>query len=116
MSVTSTPTSATTQKEVNTLTIIKLCRNDSRTINIELTDFRGNSIYWDRTASGDWSGSWEARPDLGPELVDALVNAGLTPTGIHIGDDEAYAAAKVSNIEAAAQCLRESGFAVQVKI
>jgi hypothetical protein len=103
------------QKEVRTLTIIKLSTNDATTLNIELTDDRGNSVFWSRDASGDWEGSWENRPDLGSDLVDALTSAGLTPAGIHIGDDEAFTISDAANINTAAETLRAAGFVVKVK-
>ena len=104
------------QKEDSTLTIIKLSPNDAQTVNIELTDDRGDPIYWARKPSGAWAGSWENRPDLGEALIAALDTAGLTPAGIHVGDDEAYAHMRAAGIDSAAASLRRSGFRVLVKL
>lgn len=101
---------------------IELCYNDCRsasslrTTNIEIIDASGNRIFWQRTTTGAWAGSWENRPDLGEALIAALDTAGLTPTGIHVGDDEAYSHKRVAGIDSAAESLRRSGFRVLVKL
>jgi hypothetical protein len=99
----------------------ELCYNDGcaaskrRTVNIQIIDASGCRVYWDRTTSGSWAGSWENRPDLGRELVDALKTAGLSPAGIHIGDDEAYTRRQIASIDSAASSLRRYGYRVRVK-
>lgn len=108
---------------VNTLAsdvTIELCYNDNRvssgkrTVNVEIIDSCGGRIYWDRTVSGLWAGTWKDRPDLGVRLFDALETAGLKPAGIHIGDDEAYSR-RIASIDSAAESLRRSGCRVLVK-
>jgi len=108
--------------ETWTCVTIELCYNDgratsrNRTINIQIIDASGNRIYWDRNTTGSWAGTWENRPDLGPELVHALKTAGLTPAGIHIGDDEAYSHKRIASIDSPAESLRCSGYRVLVKL
>lgn len=108
--------------ETWTCVTIELCYNDgratsrNRTVNIQIIDASGNRIYWDRNTSGTWAGTWENRPDLGPELVHALKTAGLTPAGIHIGDDEAYSHRRIASIDSPAESLRCSGYRVLVKL
>ena len=100
---------------------IELCYNDGRaaakqrTVNIQIIDASGCRVYWDRTPSGSWAGTWADRPDLGPMLVSALKTAGVTPAGIHIGDDEAFTRRQVTSIDSAADSLRRSGYQVVVK-
>jgi hypothetical protein len=114
---------STIEKNVNTLTspvTIELCHNDNRvssrmrTVNVQIIDSSDERVYWDRTVSGHWAGTWTDRPDLGVRLLEALERAGLKPAGIHIGDDEAYSK-RIVSIDSAAESLRRFGCRVLVK-